>query len=136
MEHIAIQKPEWTFDNLQTLTVLCRCSVKKIAPYDKVSRGDKVYVKLGEFIRIEATVLDYTQIEYDDINKVRDLCKRTSLYSGSSYWNEQPSQGYATIVWLEDHKPKQICPREKSHGSSWIVLDSEQKRREWLDLNA
>ena len=134
MEHIAIQKPEWTVDKLQTL--LCRCSIKKIAPYNKVLCGDKVYVKLGKFIRIEATISDYTQMEYDDINKVRDLCKGTRLYSGSRYWNKQPSQGYATVIWLEDYKPKQIRPRKKSYGSSWVVLDSEQKRREWIDLNA
>lgn len=136
MEHIAIQKKEYTFDDLETFPVLCRCKKRKDVPYNKVLKGDTVYLLSNGLIKVKATVSKVTSKEYDDIGEIRDLCKGTKLYNGKSYWNDMKDRRYATVVWLTDQEVlrNSIRPRNRSFGSSWIVLDTEHKRREWLDL--
>ncbi|MBA7663629.1 hypothetical protein ES703_71674 [subsurface metagenome] len=136
MEHVAIQNKRYTFDNLETLPVLCRCNKRKDVPYEKVSPGDKIYIQSDGLITVKATVLKVTLKEYDDINDIRNLCKGTKLYDGKNYWNDMKDRHYATVVRLANHEDlsnRPIRPRKRSYGSSWIVMDSEQKRREWLE---
>jgi hypothetical protein len=134
MEHIAIQREDRTFDDWQTLPVLCRCKNKKDPPYGKVASGDIVYVVLGGEIKLRATVEQPEFQEYNDINDIRELCKGTLLYSGESYWEDMSDRRYATVVWLKDQEPLEppIKPSARSYGSDWIVLDTPEKRKAWL----
>ena len=136
MEHIAIQNKEYTFDSLPTLSILCRCKLRKDPPYDKVTPGDIVYILQDGLIKVKTTVLRVLSKEYDDISEIRNLCEGTSpsLYNGVNYWNAMRNRHYGTVVWLANNNPlaKPIRPKTRSYGHDWIVLDNQQKRQKWL----
>ena len=58
MEHVAIQREEYTFDDLENLRVLCRCSKRKDVSYNRVSDGDVVYLCSDGLIRSRSTAFD------------------------------------------------------------------------------
>jgi hypothetical protein len=139
MEHIAIQDPGQTFGNINALVVLCRCRLTKHPPFDKVSVVDIVYLKMkGAPISAKATVSSAISKPYDDIEEIRSLCKSVrGLYNARAYWAEQAERGYATVVFLENHKP--VSPpvqrlTKKGHRNNWIVLDTAGKWKEWPGL--
>ena len=139
MEHIAIQDPKQTFGNINALDVLCRCRLTRHLPFDKVSVGDTVYLKMkGAPISGKATVSSATSRSYDDIEVIRRLCKAaTSLHNARAYWAKQAGRKYATVVFLKDHKP--VSPTvyraaKRGHQNDWIVLDTSSKRKEWPGL--
>lgn len=135
MEHIIIQRDDSTYDDWRNLPVVVRCSERRGAPYGKVHSGDIVYVLVsGKGIVSRARVAGARSFEYNGINSVRELCRGTKLYDGMDYWRSVAGRRYATVVHLTDNATLDpaVVPQKRSYGSSWIVLDTPDKRKAWL----
>lgn len=138
MEHVVIQDPKQTYGDIRNLDVLCRCRSTKHPPYDKVNPGDTIYIqRKGGPIEVKYTVLSAISTPYKEIEEIRELCKTSTLYNAVEYWRAQQIRHYGTVVWLTD--PKRISPlierkAAKGNANDWIVLDKEEKRRQWPGL--
>lgn len=138
MEHVVIQDPKQTYSDIRNLDVLCRCRSTKHPPYAKVNPGDTIYIqRKGGPIEVKYTVSSAISTPYKEIEEIRELCKASTLYNAVEYWRAQQIRHYGTIVWLTD--PKRISPfierkAAKGNANDWIVLDKDEKRRQWAGL--
>lgn len=138
MEHVVIQDPSQTYGDIRNLDVLCRCRATKHPPYERVTSGDIIYVQhKGGAIAVRYTVSSAISTPYNNIEEIRKLCAGSTLYGAAGYWCEQQNRRYATVVWLVD--PVDVSPpierkAAKGDANDWIVLDREDKRRQWPRL--
>jgi hypothetical protein len=141
MEHIAIQKASLvTSTDRPDTGILCRLYKSRKPPFESVGRGHTVYLKLSNesFIKWRARVqkFKYVEADYDDIEKVRKMTEGFPIYDDpkfDDFWREHRNYRFGTIIWLENvEEIEPIYPKTRSHGSAWIVLDTDYERREWL----
>jgi hypothetical protein len=68
--------------------------------------------------------------------EIIDLCKDTDLDGKDTFWRRMRDRKYGTVIRIVNNRtlPKPIVPRVRSYGSGWIVLDTPEKRKEWLNL--
>jgi hypothetical protein len=69
MEHITIQREEFTFGPISQLDVFCRCSLRRDPPYDRVVPGDIVYPMRDRIIKNVADVSNAISIEFSNIQE-------------------------------------------------------------------
>ncbi len=141
MEHIAIQNAALiSSKNRPDTGILCRLYKSKKPPFESVGRNEMVYLKLSNENTIKwrgrINKFKYVEGEYEDIDKVRKMTEGFPLYDDPKYddfWREHRNYRFGTIIWLEDvEEIEPVYPKARSHGSAWIVLDSEYLRKEWL----
>lgn len=138
MDHIAIQNDK----NVERrghpdADLLCRLYKSKKAPYEWIRRGDVVYLKLSSQseIKLKASIERFRFVEAVDvsIDEVREMTAGYRLYDDNEFWQEHRDFQYGTIIWLKDpEETGPYYPESRSHGGAWIVLDTEDKRNEWL----
>lgn len=71
------------------------------------------------------------------IETLRELSRGTRLYDLARYWESvrRKGRGYFTVIRLVDEEwlDPPLVTNARSYGSSWIALDTPQKRKEWLE---
>jgi len=79
------------------------------------------------------------KIENGNINKVRELTLGTNLFSLTEYWNsiQKKINCNYTVTHLSDEKwmDSPLFPIAKSFGSSWVYLDTLEKKLKWLSID-
>jgi hypothetical protein len=77
--------------------------------------------------------------ENSNINEMRNLTIHTSLFSVNSYWESvaKKNDAYYTILFLTGGSwlNSLIYPEARSSGSSWVYLDTKEKKKLWLTNN-
>ena len=92
----------------------------------------------GGPIVARSTVLSWHTgtFQFGNINDIRERCIGTNLFGLSDYWQQVSDKingNYAVILltdeeWLENP----LFPSARSYGSSWVYLDTTEKRALWL----
>jgi 5-methylcytosine-specific restriction endonuclease McrA len=107
---------------------------RKPSPWGKVHAGDLVWVKWsGGPIVAKAIVSGYRQMADTTMELFRAGIFGFKLYDQASYWNSRPKMFNGLIIfltneqWLDDP----IFSKSRSRGSSWIYLDTSEKRKLW-----
>lgn len=126
MEHIAILRQPF-FDMVLNgeKTIESRWSKNKIAPYNKVTKGDVLLLKETSK-DVTATALVKDVMFYELTPQIADNIK---LQYGNEIgidkfddWGKYRNKRYLTLIWLENvHriKPRKV---KSSNGSGWIIL--------------
>lgn len=97
---------------------------------------DTVWFRMGPLLVAKATVKIAWKGEYAFIRELRKRTEETELANDEAWWLRRPKIGYAVVAQLTQARylssAKLGGPR--SYGYDWIVLDSESKRKTWLNL--
>ena len=106
---------------------------------DMLAAGQTVWMKWNDGpIVAKSKILSWHSGSFKDgnINEMRELCVGTKLFSLNAYWKSVSDKGAGkyTVIMLcdEEWMDKPIYPRARSFGHSWIHLNSQNKRNEWL----
>ena len=128
MKHIAILKQPF-FDMVMngTKTIESRWSMKKVAPYSKIKKGDTIYLKqTGKDIVAKTTVGKVKFYELDP-NVVEQIRQQYGSEIGTDYfkdWAATLNKRYCTLIWLGNIKKIEPIIPPRSHGAGWIILDN------------
>lgn len=126
MKHIAIcVQPFFDLIVSGEKTIESRWSNRKIAPYNKVKKGDIIYLKeSGKDVFYMTTVKDYREFELTE--EIADQIKRE--YSNEikidlfKNWEECRHKKYLTLIWLNKIEPICQLKVKKSNGAGWLIL--------------
>lgn len=125
MKHIAILKQPF-FDMVLTgeKTIESRWSMKKVAPYNKVSAGDLILLKeTGKMVTATAIV---SQAKFYELTpeKVEELREKYGKKIGTDKfkdWQATLQKKYCTLIWLENVQKISPLKVPRSNGAGWIV---------------
>ena len=126
MKHIAIlRQPFYDMILNGEKTIESRWSMRKIAPYNKIKRGDVIYLKKsGGKIGAKAHVAEvgFYKLTFDSAKKIIEQYgeqlgaeKFENIYG---YLNKK----YATLIWLDNVEKIPPMDSPKSHGAGWLIL--------------
>lgn len=75
-------------------------------------------------------------VKNGDIKQLRELTIGTNLFGLDKYWKHVSKKNNCFFVVIrlceEEWLDKLIYPKVKSYGSSWVYLDTIEKRKLWL----
>ncbi len=124
MDHVAIMSRSFGDLIAKILSrekkIESRWSINKIAPWDRVKRGDRVYFKnSGKLVTAVAEVTKVLQFENLNPIKVRGILNKWPLVDYEWAKNKK----YCVLVWLKN--PKEIRPfkiKKSGFGSAaaWL----------------
>jgi len=119
---------------------------KKSKPIDtnKLAYGQTIWMKWsgGPIVASSKIVSWHTgNFQSGNINEIRELCIGTPVFGATKYWKTVASKidGYYAVILLSDEKwleqPKYPASTSRSHGRSWIYVDTAEKADAWLTNN-
>jgi hypothetical protein len=129
--HLAVfNEPYLTLVLEQKKTLESRFSINRCAPFQEVTQGDIVLLKLsgGPILGI-ATV---GSVEHLHITGPEDLGRIAAQYSsslcidGPTFWEERKNSAYCTLIELRNVERIEIERVGKRDRQGWVVLQSEQ----------
>ena len=126
MKHIAIfRQPFFDMILRGSKTIESRWSLKKIAPYQKVKKGDVILLKQsGKMVTATAKVKDVKYFELTP--SIADyINEQWGKQIGIEYfdnWEAFRRKKYCTLIWLEEVKCVEPFEVKKSNGSGWLVV--------------
>jgi ASC-1-like (ASCH) protein len=132
MDHVCIIAQDYLADLLAgRKTVESRLSTRRIAPFDKVRQGDRVYLKQrgGSF----GAVAEVVHVEYFAGLTPKRIAGLRKIYEGEvrggpGYWRAKRAARYGTFIQLGNVRAVQNGPeyrqrRAFSPRSAWHVLE-------------
>lgn len=127
MEHIAIlRQPFYDLIISGEKTIESRWSLNKIAPFDKVKKGDIIYLKKsGCQISAKAVVKEVKQFNLTPTIANQIFEKYGKQICSDKFKNKEEylNKKYLTLIWLENVEKIPLMNSPKSHGAGWIVLE-------------
>lgn len=127
MQHIAILKqPFFNMVLSGEKTIESRWSMNKTAPFNKIKKGDTVWLKeTGKNVTAKAVA---EKVEFYNLTpeKVEDIRIKYGKQIGTDKfedWIGTLQKKYCTLIWLKDVtliKPIQV---RRSNGAGWIVVE-------------
>ena len=145
IEHISIRDPNYVAGTAEKPEVKVFCQTnKKHRPIndDKFHSRQNVYMKWtsGPIVAKSKLVSWHSgEFQNGNINKLRELTIGTNLFGLTDYWGvvSKKRKGYYSIIHLNEEKwmDTLLYPSMRSHGSSWIYLDTIKKKIQWLSLD-
>jgi predicted transcriptional regulator len=104
-----------------------RFSINKIAPYDRIKKGDIVFVKkssdniFGFFV---AGNVEFKTIS--DLQEIKKEYAENLCIDSDDFWEQKKNAKYLTIIEITGLKETQHVAIEKKDPSAWVIL---QKRK-------
>lgn len=139
VEHIVIRKEEFVTGSCEKPESTVFTQTHKThppIPYNRIKIGETIWVKWsGGSIVAKAKVEGGLRLlENCSPKELKQTVRGTRLYDHKEYWDTLPPQFYGMIIYVADsHRlEKPIQPQERSYGSGWVVLDDEEKKKDWL----
>jgi hypothetical protein len=131
--HLAIfNEPYLTLILEHKKTLESRFSINRCAPYQEVSAGDIVVLKVsGGPVMGLATIGSATHLR---ISNPEELCEIAEKYSsalhvdGSDFWEQRKKASYCTLIEFENIERLVIDKVFKRDRLGWVVLQREQIR--------
>ncbi len=134
-EHVVVRSLEHLSGNLQRpgLAVAVETRDRPGPAYKEgVFSDDRVWIQLrGGLMVASARVKIAWRGEYSRIDEIK---QRARAPASETFWHGRPRAGYAVVAELEQEwwiDPYWGGPR--TYGYEWIVLETDAKRRSWLD---
>lgn len=124
MKHLVILKQPY-FDMLLSgeKTVESRWSMHKIAPYNKVSVGDVLYLKeTGKNVKYKCLVSDVKFFELDK-EKVDFIKEKYNKYIRIKDFSECYKKNYCTLIWVSNIETIKEMKVKRSNGAGWIIMN-------------
>lgn len=126
MQHIAILKQPF-FDMVLSgeKTIESRWSMVKVAPYKKVSVGDKILLKeTGKVVTATANVkkVQFYELTPEIVEDIRIKYGRQIGTDKFEDWKSTLQKKYCTLIWLDKVTPVDPIKVKRSNGAGWIVL--------------
>lgn len=126
-DHVAITLPRYIHLILQgRKTIETRLSRQPIAPYHKITPGDRIYFKAsaGPYMAtaLASEVFFFANLTPARIRTLRQLFNH-AVCAEPAYWQNKSTSRYATFIFLD-----QVCPARHgpalspSRGLAWFVL--------------
>lgn len=126
MQHIAILKQPF-FDMVLSgeKTIESRWSMVKVAPYKKVSVGDKILLK--ETCKDVTATANVKKVQFYELTPelVEDIRIKYGKQIGTDKfedWKSTLQKRYCTLIWLDEVTPVAPIKVKRSNGAGWIVL--------------
>ena len=126
MQHIAILKQPF-FDMVLSgeKTIESRWSMVKVAPYKKVSVGDKILLK--ETGKDVTATVNVRKVQFYELTPeiVEDIRIKYGKQIGTDKfedWKSTLQKKYCTLIWLDEVTPVAPIKVKRSNGAGWIVL--------------
>ena len=126
MQHIAILKQPF-FDMVLSgeKTIESRWSMVKVAPYKKVSVGDKILLKeTGKDVTATANVkkVQFYELTPELVEDIRIKYGKQIGTDKFEDWKSTLQKKYCTLIWLDEVTPVAPIKVKRSNGAGWIVL--------------
>lgn len=126
MQHIAILKQPF-FDMVLSgeKTIESRWSMVKVAPYKKVSVGDKILLKeTGKDVTAIANVkkVQFYELTPEIVEDIRIKYGKQIGTDKFEDWKSTLQKKYCTLIWLDEVTPVAPIKVKRSNGAGWIVL--------------
>lgn len=138
MEHVVIRRLEHMTGNAAAPRLSYAVETRASAgPAHKHGAfpDDVVWVKLHGGLMVAKAKVKICWIgSYSSVQEIRDRTRGSQLYQQAAFWSGRPKAGYAAVAeliherWIE---PVWAGPR--TYGYEWVVLETEAKRRSWLE---
>ena len=100
----------------------------------KLAVGQTVWMKWsGGPIVASSKILSWHtgSFQSGNVNQIRELCIGTNLFGLGNYWKQvsEKIDGHYAVILLSDEEwlEQPIFSTARSHGSSWIYLDTAEK---------
>lgn len=125
MQHIAILKQPF-FDMVLSgeKTIESRWSMVKVAPYKKVSVGDKILLKeTGKDVTATANVkkVQFYELTPEIVEDIRIKYGKQIGTDKFEDWKSTLQKKYCTLIWLDEVTPVAPIKVKRSNGAGWIV---------------
>lgn len=126
MQHIAILKQPF-FDMVLSgeKTIESRWSMVKVAPYKKVSVGDKILLKeTGKDVTATANVkkVQFYELTPEIVEDIRIKYGKQIGTDKFEDWKSTLQKKYCTLIWIDEVTPVAPIKVKRSNGAGWIVL--------------
>lgn len=126
MQHIAILKQPF-FDMVISgeKTIESRWSMVKVAPYKKVSVGDRILLKeTGKDVTATANVkkVQFYELTPEIVEDIRIKYGKQIKTDKFEDWKSTLQKKYCTLIWLDEVTPVAPIKVKRSNGAGWIVL--------------
>ena len=126
MQHIAILKQPF-FDMVLSgeKTIESRWSMVKVAPYKKVSVGDKILLKeTGKDVTAIANVkkVQFYELTPEIVEDIRIKYGKQIGTDKFEDWKSTLQKKYCTLIWIDEVTPVAPIKVKRSNGAGWIVL--------------
>lgn len=145
IEHISIRVPNYVAgsDKKPEVKVFCQTNRHRKPLNDTLlAPGQNVYMKWtgGPIVAISKLVSWHTgKFENGNVNKVRELTLGTNLFGLTEYWKSvsKKENGHYTVIHLSNEEwiDNILFPIAKSSGSSWVYIDTLEKKLKWLSID-
>ena len=126
MQHIAILRQPF-FDMVLSgeKTIESRWSMNKVAPYGKVSIGDKILLKeTGKDVTATAIVKDvkYYELTPEIVEEIRLHYGKQIGTDKFEDWEATLHKRYCTLIWLSNVKNVAPIKVKRSNGAGWLLM--------------
>lgn len=129
MKHIAIlRQPFYDMVLSGEKTIESRWSMHKVAPYNKVSKGETILIKeTGKDVTATARVREvrYYELTPAKVDEIRQQYGRQIGTDKFEDWESTLQKKYCTLIWLEDVHKVEPMKVPRSNGAGWICLKGE-----------
>ena len=130
-------------DKKPEVKVFCQTNKSRRPLNDKMlAPGQTVYMKwTGGPIVAKSKLVSWHSGTFSsgNINQLRELTLGTNLFGLTEYWKSVSDKGSGkyTVIHLSEERWMEtlLFPIEKSYGSSWIYLDTLEKKLKWLSID-
>lgn len=127
MFHIAIlRQPFFNMILDGSKTIESRFSFNKIAPFNKISAGDTIYLKeTGKNITAKAIAkkVMFFNLTPQIVEEIRVKYGKAIGTDNFADWESTKQKKFCTLVWLENVEKIDEIKVKRSNGSAWFVLD-------------
>jgi len=137
MDHVAILSSKDWLDKIISgeKTIESRWTKNKIAPFEKISKGDKIYFKVsGKPVSAAANVCSVSFFNNPGAEGIRKILEKYSRQIGveMSFYNQVKNKRYCTLIKINN--ARKISPftiDKKGYGNSvaWITVGDINKIR-------
>lgn len=137
-QHIVIRRENFVAGSKkrpETMVFTQTAKKRRPVPWGRINTGEIVWMKWSGGPIIARGIVDQiVQIEKCTPNRLRDAVKGTLLHGLKEYWDTRPHEFFGMAIFCRDEEwlDELIFPSAKGYMSSWIVLDSPEKRKAWL----
>ncbi len=136
MDHVAIMNPK--IGAIERILggekkIETRWYKNKIAPWNKIRAGDKIYFKYsGKMVTIRATVERVMQLEINNINQVKEIIDKFKQIDiiNTDYLRWARGKRYGILIWLKDAqavKPFGIDKTGFGAAAAWMCVNNIKK---------
>ncbi len=132
MKHLAILKqPFYDMVLSGEKTIESRWSMHKVAPYNKVSKGDTIFLKeTGKDVTATAKVREvkYYELTPTKVDEIRQQYGRQIGTDKFEDWETTLQKKYCTLIWLENVERVKPFKVKRSNGAGWIVIKGTNEK--------